>query len=88
MKFIRRAKEVLTVDFAPKKVIFNMLTHKPYILNPAAADIWNFCSRPRRMDDIIRYLAKEYGIEMSVARRDAAKFINELEKRKLVETVE
>jgi hypothetical protein len=73
------------VDFDSVKVLFHTGTRIPYILNPAAADIWDFCSRPRKLDDIIRYLAEEYGIGMATAKKDAVKFINELEKRKLVE---
>ncbi len=84
MRKIERSKDVLTADFPPNKVVFNTTTHKSYVLNDTASAVWDFCKGRKSIDDIIRHLVREYGIGMPVAKNDAARFVKDLEKRKLI----
>ena len=78
---IRRSKEVLEADFPQSKVVFNLETYIPFILNHTGVAIWNFLSRPKDMQEIVAFLQKRYRISVATAKKDAQKFIRELKKR-------
>jgi FixJ family two-component response regulator len=84
MQIIKRSKDVLVADFSKSKVIFDLETYIPYILNHTAAGIWDFLRKPRKTAEIIAFLQKKYKISLAIAKKDTQKFIRESKEKGLL----
>ena len=72
-------------DFNGKKVILNLGTYMPYILNYTASEVWDFCRRPRNTKDIAAFLSKRYNVSMPVLKKDVRILIKDLKAGGLIE---
>ncbi len=81
---IKSASGILTADFPPAKVVFDMATRMPYVLNGTASEIWGLCERPKSVQALVKYLRLRYGVNAGKAKRDVAGFIKELKVRGLL----
>ena len=84
---IKQSKRVLAADFSDGKVILNLATYISHTLNPTASEVWDFCKRPRKINEIIDFLHKRYNIDPQRARKDIKKLIGDLKKRELIQVL-
>jgi hypothetical protein len=77
---VRQSKQVLIADFPESKVIFNLETYLPHILNETASEIWDFCRKPRQVGQMSEFLCKKYDISPSKSKKDVIKLIARLKK--------
>ncbi len=53
-------------------------------LNPVASRVWELCDGERNILQIARVLADEFEVDEETAARDAAEFVLEMSRRKLI----
>ena len=87
MKKVKQSKEVLVADFPDSKVVFDLETYVPHILNRTAADIWDYCKKPKEPGKIMDFLCKKYDIDIKTARKDVRKVIKGFLKNNLMREV-
>jgi hypothetical protein len=85
MLAIKQSPHVLETSFGEKKVIFSLKSYLTYILNQSASEIWDFCKRPRYINDIRAFLGREYAVSVSKTSEDVNRIVSELKKHGLVE---
>ena len=85
IKTIKRSPDILTADFPSRKVIFNTVTRRPYVLNRAASEIWDYCKKPIDIDDIALRIREKYGIKKARAKNDVSKFLKAMRKKGILE---
>lgn len=76
LPFQRMGDEILVVD--PK-------ARKAHVLKGAAVRIWDLLEKPSAPPDIARALSAEFDVDEDRARRDAEKFLAEIEALGLLE---
>lgn len=81
---VRQTKEVCVTKFTDNLVIFNLKNYRSVILNDSAALVWNFCKKPRGLDQISKFINTKYNVDLSQVRKDTERLIGQLEKRELV----
>jgi hypothetical protein len=86
MAIIRRSKEVLVADFPQSKVILNLETYIPYILNHTASELWDFLKKPKGINKIVAFLQERYKINIMQAKKDSQNFIQDLERIGLIKS--
>jgi hypothetical protein len=84
VKKVRQSKQVLVADFKDGKVILDLDTHLPYILNKTASEVWDFCSIPRGIEELVYFFSNKYKIRIDRARKDLGNIIVDFRKRGLV----
>jgi len=84
MRKIQRKRGVLEASFDNAKVIYDIDTHTPHILNGTAAAIWAYIKSPKTKYEIAQYIAKRYDIDVETVKRDVTHFIKELRKKELI----
>lgn len=85
MRFIKLKDIILTEKFSETTVVFNKAKRLPYVLNPTAAEIINFCKREKSEDEIINYLHKIYGVGKNKLKNDVKSFLAGLKRKGIVD---
>lgn len=81
---VKQIKETCAERFGDNLVVLNLNTHRSCIFNGSALLIWNFCKKPRSLNQICRLINRTYQVNLSQAKRNVKKLINQLEERHLV----
>lgn len=80
---VKQAKDICAANLPNSLVIFSLKTYRSHILNESGSLIWNFCKKPRTINQLANFINIKYKINSSRALKDAKNFANRLEKRRL-----
>ncbi|MDP2939672.1 MAG: PqqD family protein [Candidatus Omnitrophota bacterium] len=81
---VRQSKDICVAHLPNSIVIFNCRTYRSYVCNDTARLVWNFCKKPRSLNQISRFFSHKYQIGLSKTRRDINRLIHQLKKRMLI----
>ena len=76
----RRRTDLIAREVDGEALILDRAAGKVHQLNATAAFIWDHCDGASSMEEMVSWLASAYGVDSDVARRDAAKTVDALEK--------
>lgn len=85
MEHFKRSASVATKSSETDLVVLHTVTGNYYTLNQTGRDIWEFCAAPRSADEIIAFIASEYGLSAEQIRKDIVPYLQFLCQEKLLE---
>jgi hypothetical protein len=84
---VRRARNLPFQQIEDEVVVVTPQNSMMHRLNEVGGEIWNFIRTPRPVAEIVEHVCTTFDVDRETALADTTCFIEELGRKKLVETV-
>ena len=85
---VQLVKSQISCNWANEVVILGLKDSVYYGLNPVGAVIWDLIKEPKRVNEIVNVLFKEYCVEKQQCEDDILHLLEELKSEELIEVIE
>lgn len=85
---VKVADEIVATEVDEELVILNLRDGTYYGLNRTGRRVWELARKPRRVEEIVRHIAREFGVAEEQAREDVLELIEKLQAYGLVKVEE
>ena len=85
---VQLIKNQVSCNLANEAVILGLKDGVYYGLNPVGTVIWDLIKEPKRVNEIVNVLLKEYDVQKQQCENDTLHLLEELKSKELIEVVE